>query len=32
VAAASMFHFTQQTPMEAKRYLQQRGFPVRLSA
>jgi cyclase len=31
VAAASMFQFTEQTPMEAKRYLQQRGFPVRLS-
>ena len=32
VAAASMFQFTQQTPMEAKVYLQQKGFPVRLSA
>ena len=30
VAAASIFHFTQQTPLEAKRYLKQRGFNVRL--
>lgn len=30
VAAASMFHFTQQTPAEAKRYLAERGVPVRL--
>lgn len=30
VAAASMFHFTQQTPLEAKRYLKTRGFAVRL--
>ena len=30
VAAASMFHFTEQTPMEAKHHLRQRGFPVRL--
>jgi len=30
VAAASMYHFTQQTPLEAKRYLHERGFPVRL--
>ena len=29
VAAAAMFHFTQQTPLEAKRYLRGRGFPVR---
>jgi cyclase len=29
VAAASMFHFTEQTPLEAKRYLAARGFPVR---
>jgi cyclase len=29
VAAASMFHFTQQTPLEAKRYLAERGFPAR---
>ncbi len=29
VAAASIFHFTQQTPREAKRYLAQRGIPVR---
>jgi imidazole glycerol-phosphate synthase subunit HisF len=31
VAAASMFQFTQQTPREAKLYLRERGFPVRLS-
>jgi cyclase len=30
VAAASMFHFTEQTPLEAKRYLRQAGFSVRL--
>lgn len=30
VAAASIFHFTQQTPLEAKRVLAQRGIPVRL--
>jgi cyclase len=30
VAAASMFHFTEQTPLEAKRYLQDRGIPVRV--
>jgi cyclase len=30
VAAAAMFQFTQQTPLEAKRYLRERGFPVRL--
>jgi cyclase len=30
VAAASIFHFTQQTPLEAKRYLGSRGIPVRL--
>lgn len=29
VAAASIFHFTQQTPMEAKEYLSSRGVPVR---
>lgn len=29
VAAASIFHFTQQTPLEAKRYLAQKGIPVR---
>jgi imidazole glycerol-phosphate synthase subunit HisF len=29
VAAASMFHFTEQTPLEAKRYLAERGVPVR---
>jgi cyclase len=31
VAAASIFHFTQQTPLEAKRYLADAGFPMRLS-
>ena len=30
VAAAAMFHFTQQTPIEAKRFLAAAGFPVRL--
>ena len=30
VAAASIFHFTQQTPLEAKRYLKQLGVSVRL--
>ena len=30
VAAASMFHFTQQTPREAKRFLARKGFAVRL--
>jgi len=30
VAAASMFHFTEQTPLEAKRYLAQQGLRVRL--
>jgi imidazole glycerol-phosphate synthase subunit HisF len=29
VAAASMFHFTEQTPLEAKRVMQQSGIPVR---
>lgn len=29
VAAASIFHFTQQTPMEAKEHLRSRGVPVR---
>lgn len=30
VAAASIFHFTEQTPLEAKRYLKSQGFAVRL--
>jgi imidazole glycerol-phosphate synthase subunit HisF len=30
IAAASIFHFTQQTPLEAKRYLRDQGFQVRL--
>lgn len=29
VAAASIFHFTEQTPLEAKKYLAIRGIPVR---
>ena len=29
VAAASMFHFTEQTPLEAKQYLKQYQYPVR---
>jgi cyclase len=30
VAAASIFHYTEQTPLEAKRYLNALSFPVRL--
>jgi cyclase len=30
VAAASIFHFTQQTPVEAKQFMRQAGIPVRL--
>ncbi len=30
VAAASIFHFTQRTPLEAKRYLHDQGIAVRL--
>jgi cyclase len=30
VAAASIFHFTQQTPLEAKRFLGEQGIHVRL--
>jgi imidazole glycerol-phosphate synthase subunit HisF len=30
VAAASVFHFTEQTPLEAKQYLKAAGFPVRV--
>ena len=30
VAAAAIFHYTQQTPLEAKRHLHERGFRVRL--
>lgn len=30
VAAASIFHFTEQTPIEAKKYLAAHGVPVRL--
>ena len=29
VAAASIYHFTEQTPLEAKRYLAEKGIPVR---
>jgi cyclase len=29
VSAASMFHFTEQTPLEAKNYLAAKGLPVR---
>lgn len=32
VAAASIFHFTQQTPLEAKKYLGAQGLPVRNSS
>jgi cyclase len=31
VAAASIFHFTEQTPLEAKRFLHQHGVSVRYS-
>lgn len=31
VAAASIFHFTEQTPLEAKKYLYSKGVPVRLN-
>jgi imidazole glycerol-phosphate synthase subunit HisF len=30
VAAASIFHFTEQTPLGAKHYLRERGIAVRL--
>jgi len=30
VAAASIFHFTEQTPMEVKLCLKDKGIPVRL--
>jgi len=30
IAAASIFHFTQSTPLEAKQYLAEKGLPVRL--
>lgn len=30
VAASAMYQFTQQTPLEAKRYLAEQGFPVRV--
>jgi cyclase len=30
VAAASIFHFTHQTPLEAKRHMAEAGIPVRL--
>lgn len=30
LAAASMFHFTEQTPREAKLYLREQGFPTRI--
>ena len=31
VAAASIFHFTEMTPLEAKNYMQKKGVPIRLS-
>jgi cyclase len=31
LAAASIFHFTEQTPREAKQYLHERGFPTRIT-
>ena len=30
VAAASIFHFTEQTPLEAKKYLKENGIKIRL--
>jgi cyclase len=30
VSAASIFHFTEQTPMEAKKYLREKCIPVRI--
>jgi len=30
VAAASIFHFTEQTPIEAKMFLREAGFPMRI--
>jgi cyclase len=30
IAAAAIYHFTQQTPLEAKKYLRERGFAVRI--
>ncbi|MCX6833831.1 MAG: glycosyl amidation-associated protein WbuZ [candidate division Zixibacteria bacterium] len=30
VAASAIYHFTQQTPLEAKKYLRERGFAVRI--
>ena len=30
IAAASIFHFTEQTPIEAKKHLSKSGFNVRL--
>ena len=30
VAASSIFHFTEMTPLDAKTYLAKRGFPMRL--
>ncbi len=30
IAAASIFHFTEMTPLEAKRYLHDAGHPIRL--
>ena len=30
VAASSIYHFTEMTPLDAKTYLAERGFPMRL--
>jgi len=30
VAAAAIYHFTERTPLEAKKYLRERGFAVRI--
>lgn len=31
VAAASIFHFTEITPLEAKNYLQEKEIPIRVN-
>ncbi len=31
VAASSIFHFTEMTPLEAKNYLQEKGIPIRVN-
>ncbi len=31
VSAASIFHFTEKTPLEAKKYLKKKWIPVRIN-